>query len=316
MRRFLTVVGGLLAVVLITGVSYWVAMAVVRPQAAAALPAADGTRPRWPRPPPAGATGSQPPAPSATAPPLARNTPTSAATATPSATATATATPTPTPTASPTSAYQPAGAAADIQGLTHVWQTWNNCGPATLSMYLSHYGSTLTQDEIAAVLRPNSDDKNVRPDELVTYAESQGFSALARANGSASLLRLLLSNDVPVIVETWHEPEPGNGMGHYRLLTGYDDVAAEWLAYDSYDQVGLRPGDTYSGIVIPYDELDSLWPLFNRVYVVVYTDDLAPLVQAIVGADLDPGAAAGRAGSGTGRGAVARRRDVRLVQLG
>ena len=24
--------------------------------------------------------------------------------------------------------------------VTHIWQTWNNCGPATLAMYLSYFG--------------------------------------------------------------------------------------------------------------------------------------------------------------------------------
>ena len=40
-----------------------------------------------------------------------------------------------------------------------------------------------------------------------------------------NVLRSCLRQDVPVLIETWHEPKPNDGMGHYRLLVGYDDAA-------------------------------------------------------------------------------------------
>ena len=54
-------------------------------------------------------------------------------------------------------------------------------------------------------------------------------------NGNDDLLRTLVSNGLPVLVETWHEDEPNDGLGHYRLLVGYDDAAQQWTLYDSYD---------------------------------------------------------------------------------
>ena len=154
-------------------------------------------------------------------------------------------------------------------------------------MHLSYYGSTLNQADVGAVLRPNKEDKNVSPEELATFARSQGLRALARANGEVSRLRLLLSNGVPVLIETWLEPEPGDGMGHYRLLNGYDDARQEWIAFDSYVSTGVDPNQPYRGIHLPYDEVDRLWAVFNRTYVVVYTDDQAPAVLSILGKDAD-----------------------------
>ncbi|MHB0874842.1 MAG: C39 family peptidase [Anaerolineae bacterium] len=291
MRRFLIIATGILTVALITGASYWVAVWMVKPQRVA-VPDGTAVSSRQVTPDSTAstavaATDASTAAPTAVATAPATATVPASPTASATATTTATATARPTATATATPAFRQAAASADIQGIAHFWQTWNNCGPATLAMYLSHYGSSLTQEDVAAVLRPNGDDKNVRPDELVAYAQGQGYEAVARANGSAALLRLLLSNDVPVIVETWHEAEPGNGMGHYRLLTGYDDSLRQWIAYDSYEQAGLRAGDEYSGIAIPYDDFDTLWPVFNRLYVVVYPDDLAPLVRGILGDDAD-----------------------------
>ena len=62
-----------------------------------------------------------------------------------------TATTPPIPTAAP--AHQPAQSAVTLTGFTHEWQTWNNCGPATLAMNLSYFGSTLTQADVGTVLR-------------------------------------------------------------------------------------------------------------------------------------------------------------------
>ena len=190
----------------------------------------------------------------------------------------------------PTPAYRPTAPAVELTGFTHAWQTWNNCGPATLAMHLSYFGSALSQADVAAVLRPNKEDKNVSPEELAAFARSQGLRALVRVDGDTARLRLLLSNGVPVLTETWLEPEPGDGMGHYRLLTGYDDARQEWIAFDSYVSAGVDPNQPYRGIRLPYDDVAWLWAVFNRTYVLVYTDDQAPAVLSILSEDADEAA--------------------------
>lgn len=197
-------------------------------------------------------------------------------------------TPTPLPTATATPAYRPAQPAIELTGFNHQWQTWNNCGPATLSMNLSFYGGALTQADIGAVLRRDPDDKNVSPEELVDFARGQGFYAQLRVNGNNDLMRLFLSNDIPVIVETWLEPEPNDGMGHYRMLTGYSDAAQQWIGYDAYVSEGLiGNGKPYRGIRMPYNETEELWNVFDHTYVLIYPAQKAPIVQAILGETLD-----------------------------
>jgi tetratricopeptide (TPR) repeat protein len=191
------------------------------------------------------------------------------------------------PPVTPTPAYLPAAASVDLTGFNHIWQKWNNCGPATLAMDLSYFGLLLDQKDVAAVLKPNRDDKNVSPEEMAEFARSQGFNALVRANGDFDRLRLLLSNGVPVLVETWLEQEPGNGMGHYRLLTGYDDASQQWTVFDSYVSVGVAADQPYRGIHLSYEEMGRLWAVFNRTYVLIYSDEMAPLVLSILGEDVD-----------------------------
>jgi tetratricopeptide (TPR) repeat protein len=172
-----------------------------------------------------------------------------------------------------------------LEGFRHAWQTWNNCGPATLSFNLSYYGSTLDQATIGAVLRRHPDDKNVGPHELAAYARSQGFQAQVRVDGSAELARLFLSNHIPLLIETWLPDETfSNGMGHYRLLTGYDDNLSSWILYDSYVSTNLvNPNGPYQGIYMTYAETDRNWSVFNYTYVLIYTAEQETTVRAILG---------------------------------
>lgn len=198
--------------------------------------------------------------------------------------------PTPTPDAVlQSSTHRPAVAFVELTGLRHQWQTWNNCGPATLAMHLSYFGATVDQSQPGAALRTHEDDKNVMPEELAAYARRQGYEAQVLINGNPDRLRLLLSNGLPVLVETWLEDEPNNGMGHYRLLIGYDDASRQWFAYDSYDRHRLRnPNGAYQGIQFSYEEFEALWKVFNHTYLIIYPPGQAELVRSIVGADLEP----------------------------
>ena len=80
-------------------------------------------------------------------------------------------------------------------------------------MQLSYFGSRLTQADVAAVLRPYRDDKNVGPEEMAAFARDQGMHALVRVNGDAERLKGLLAAGLPVLIETWYEPKPNDGMG-------------------------------------------------------------------------------------------------------
>lgn len=191
------------------------------------------------------------------------------------------------PTTTATPSYQNPFPAVELTGLHHEWQTWNNCGPATLSFYLSYFGSRLTQADTGALLRHHPDDKNVLPEELANFARQQGYLATVRVNGDYDLMRTFLSNGIPVMIETWLEEEPNDGMGHYRLLTGYNDAGQYWIAYDSYISQGLlNPDGSYRGIRLPYAETDALWRVFNRVYLLVYPPEQEELVRNIFGDDL------------------------------
>jgi tetratricopeptide (TPR) repeat protein len=167
---------------------------------------------------------------------------------------------------------------AFLQGVRHEYQRFNNCGPATIGMAMSFWGSRQTQYQIAPVLKPNKQDKNVSPEEMATYAREQGYRVHHGVAGDYPLLKRLIAAGFPVIVETWFVTPEAGGMGHYRLLVGYDDTRGIFNAFDSY--YGPR-------VTLRYSEFDGLWQVFNRTYLVVYTTERASRVEAILGERLD-----------------------------
>lgn len=174
----------------------------------------------------------------------------------------------------------PLPATLKLEGFRHQWQTWNNCGPATITMATSHFGRAETQAQAAPFLKPYANDKNVNPDELVAYARSLGLRADWLVAGDIERLKRLLVNDVPVVVETWFTPHPNDGMGHYRLLVGFDDTAKQFIAFDSYQTPGVN-------VRLPYGQFEEDWRAFNRTYIPVYPAEKTEVVDAIIAGDRD-----------------------------
>jgi hypothetical protein len=200
------------------------------------------------------------------------------------ATAMATITPSTTPTeVVPTATLETAfslPASARIYGLRGVFQTWNNCGPATITMGLSYFGWTEDQVYAASFLKPDEEDKNVTPSEMVQFVNEQtGVRALTRMGGTLELIRAFITNGFPVIVSIGYAPEGEDWLGHYRAIVGYNDTQRQFFAYDSY----LGTGQNGEGIAVSYDALDTAWQQFNRRFIVLYEPQNEGRVAEILG---------------------------------
>lgn len=181
-------------------------------------------------------------------------------------------TPPPAAAEPPAPATPPLPASAHISGIRHEYQRLNNCGPVTAGMALSRWGGQLNQYDIAPQLKPNRGDVNVSPPELAAFLRGQGMSVQLAENGSRAMLRTLLAAGYPVVVQTWLITHDGGGMGHYRLLTGYDDAAQTFSALDSY----LGP------LTLPYARFDELWRAFGRTYLIAAPPEKAAEVEALL----------------------------------
>lgn len=226
--------------------------------------------------------------------PPASPTPQTAATASESVSATAIPTASPTPTQPPTATPWPVPAAARMTGFTHVYQEWNNCGPATMVMALTYFGRVHSQRDTGRALRPNEEDRNVTPQEMAAFVNTQdGLRGLARVNGDLGLLKRFLANNIPVIIEIGFDP-PGEyrwlgWYGHYLLPVAYDDATSQVWVYDSWlgtSEVPQTNADP-NGRVLSYDELEAYWAQFNRSYIVLYEPAQEQLVSNLLGEATD-----------------------------
>jgi hypothetical protein len=164
----------------------------------------------------------------------------------------------------------------------HTFQTFNNCGPASLSMALSYYGVSKTQEELGQALRPyqvkngDNDDKSTTLDELAGKAIELGLLAYHRPNGNTDILKRFIANGMPVITVTWLKPD--DDIGHYRLIRGYDDTQKVFIQDDSFQGKNL----TYT-----YESFDVIWQKFNYEYLVLVPPSKQALAEDILGKDLN-----------------------------
>jgi hypothetical protein len=168
-------------------------------------------------------------------------------------------------------------------------QTWNNCGPMTITTALSYYGYARDPQAAINYLKPYGEDKNVSPHEMVDFVNSEtDFKALTRYGGDLDLLRTLVHNQFPVVIERGHMFEGYDWLGHYQNIVGYDDGQRIFYIYDSF----LGIGDDERGHIETYDEVDEFWRQFNRQFIVVYEPSREAELMRLLGERADPRAAA------------------------
>jgi len=164
----------------------------------------------------------------------------------------------------------------------HIFQTFNNCGPAALSMALSYYGIKVSQEVLGQQLRPyqntwgDNDDKSVTLDELADKALEYNLTPYHRPNGSIELIKQFISYDMPVVTITLSKAE--DDIGHYRVVKGYDDIAEELIQDDSLQGKNLR---------YTYPEFLNLWKTFNYEYLVLVPQGKEEIAKTIMGEDFD-----------------------------
>ena len=182
------------------------------------------------------------------------------------------------PTATPT--VEPYPQQFKLDGLQIVPQKLNNCGPATLSINLNYYGLEQTQFDVANIVKPHYDDRNVSPEELVDYTNQHTpLRAALFRGGNLELAKRLIAAGFPVVIEKGYEPDEWQGwMGHYLTLFGYDEEAQAFITMDTF----LGPWDS-NGRSYSYAEIESGWQQFNHTFYVVYKAEQEQKLRAIIG---------------------------------
>lgn len=208
-------------------------------------------------------------------------------TAVPTATPLPSSTPVPViPTA--TATPLPTTAKLNLSLLRSESQKWNNCGPTTLTMGLSYFGYSQNQDLAASYLKPNIEDKNVSPWQMINFVNTTatnmiGTQAIYRIGGDLDLLKTLVANNFPVIIEKGYEVNNLGWMGHYLLIVGYDEPRQIFYTFDSYLGTNRNQGREET-----YEYVERNWRHFNHTFIVLYTPDREQQLATLIGGYANP----------------------------
>jgi len=187
----------------------------------------------------------------------------------------------PSPTAGPPPTPLPDQ--ASLKGVRYEDQhgRWNYCAPANLSMALSFWDWEGDRDVVGPAIKPDPKDKNVMPYEMVDYVlANTELRALSRVGGDLQTIKRFISAGYPVLIEraAYFRDIEGvvSWMGHYQVVTGFDDAKGVFIAQDSF----TKPDEE-----IPYPEMETHWRGFNNTYILIYPPEKEAEVLAMLGPD-------------------------------
>lgn len=215
--------------------------------------------------------------------------------------------PDPTPSQEgPTETPSPLPEYINLDGVVYVDQRerWNYCGPSNLAMALKFWGWPGDRDDIAEVVKPGVDDpdldfiqqgrldRNVMPSEMIGFvANHTDYSIVVRHGGTLELLKTLLANGYPVLVEKGYYEVDYTGkyawLGHYMYTTGYDDEAGEFITQDS-NWLRNEPIEKFIDKRLDYQTYLDGWRSFNYLFMVIYPPADEGEIYRILGSYGDP----------------------------
>jgi hypothetical protein len=158
-------------------------------------------------------------------------------------------------------------------------------------MALSYWDWDGNRDVVGPVIKPDPKDKNVMPYEMVDYVQNNtSLRAVERVGGDLETLKRFLAAGYPVLIEKaayFHDLEGVlSWMGHYQVVTGYNDSRAIFVTQDSF----TRPDEEIS-----YPDMETNWRGFNNTYIIIYPPDKETEVLSLLGPDADETASYQRA---------------------
>jgi hypothetical protein len=109
------------------------------------------------------------------------------------------------------------------------------------------------------------------PYGVPSYARSLGLRALLGVAGTPRVLKALVSNGFPAIVNQWYSV--ADHTRHYRPIQSYDDRQGIFVSSDPYG----GPGHA-----IAYADFAAMWTVSNNRFIVLYPPAKAPLLAAVL----------------------------------
>src|SRR2546428_8653299 len=177
----------------------------------------------------------------------------------------------------PAPEWKAAPATAVFDDMKHVWQSLNNCGPASVVMALSTFGIDVSQEAARVPLRGANVLSGMGPQRVDGWVNANfGLRSVWRNNGTNDLIRRLVANGFAPMVTQWMQDPKVSRIAHWRVVRGYDDAASIFYV-----------NDPMLGNMVPlsYQWFQNNWQSFSYRYLVIYDPKDEALVKSIIGDD-------------------------------
>lgn len=163
------------------------------------------------------------------------------------------------------SVWSVAGAAAPVgyvlSGVPLVRQTFNACGPSSLTQVLGYYGIRATLSDVSRQTRA-SDRSYMTADAIVRFAPTRGLDARLYRGGSVDAVRRGVALRVPLIV-LQDVTVSGKVVAHWRVAVGFDDAR----------QVVHVVDPLFGRVAVPYGAFERAWVPHRGLFAVMFPPD-------------------------------------------
>jgi peptidase C39-like protein len=168
-------------------------------------------------------------------------------------------------------------AKADVGPMRHLWQSLNNCGPASVVMALSTFGIEADQEEARLALRGPDVRRGMGPGPVDPWVSQRyGLRSISRMNGTIDLIKHFVASGFAPLVTQWMQDPSISRIAHWRTVRGYDDELKVFYVNDP--MLGAN-------VPLSYEWFNANWQPFSYRWMVLYQPADAARVQQIVGPD-------------------------------
>ncbi|AIZ44358.1 peptidase C39 [Deinococcus radiopugnans] len=159
-----------------------------------------------------------------------------------------------------------------LSGMPLIRQSYNACGPASLTQVLRYYGVNADMATVSSFTRP-SETSYMTAQAIVDFAPRVGMEARLYAGGSLNTVRAAIKNGVPVIaLQTYVSPR-GQAIPHWRVVAGYNDAARQTYLMDPL--LGY--------VAMGYDDFSRVWADHHGQFALLYPPRLSATVKRVIG---------------------------------
>ena len=175
-------------------------------------------------------------------------------------------------TAATAATAKPATSGYVLEGMPLIRQTYNACGPASITQVLGYFGLNVSMADVSRHTRP-SDTAYMTAQAIVNFAPLVGMQARLYSGGTLDTVRAAMKNGLPLIALQSHITGAGKVIPHWRVIAGYNDATQQVYLMDPL--LGY--------VAMGYSDFQYVWKDHRGQFAVLYPLRLAATVKNVIG---------------------------------